>query len=393
MGSDYHSAHRRDLLIGAALLASAAALLHWPQESISAVREGLALCGNVLIPSLFPFFVLSNLVVRLGMSRYLGKWLEPLMRPLFQVGGNCSCALVLGFIGGYPIGARTAISLYQNGQCSKTECERLLAFCNNSGPAFIFGVVGAGIFGSGTIALLLYLTHIAASLLVGFLFRFYRHTQRPSSCASHWNIQVTPFASAFTHSITDSLSSILNICSFVLFFTVFLRCLSLSGLLPALSGLMAGLLSPTGLTQTFFQQLLTGMIELSSGVSSLIGTQTLSRQVSLAAFMLGWAGLSVHCQVLSFLGECGLSAKTYLFGKLLHGIFSAILTNLALRALSIEQSAAHCFTHQMEPISSLNLIHSLSLSLICTVLCWSLFFFLTILAVKKRSGKDRRCAL
>ena len=85
-------------------------LMRWPQESMAAARDGLALCGNVIIPSLFPFFVLSSLVVELGMSRYLGRLLEGVMAPLFRVGGACSSALALGFVGGYPVGARTAIA-------------------------------------------------------------------------------------------------------------------------------------------------------------------------------------------------------------------------------------------------------------------------------------------
>ena len=86
-------------------------------------------------PLLFPFFVLSSLVVELGLSRYLGKLFQPVMAPLFRVNGACTSAVALGFVGGYPVGARTAIALYQSGQCSKTEAERLLAFCNNAGPA------------------------------------------------------------------------------------------------------------------------------------------------------------------------------------------------------------------------------------------------------------------
>ena len=138
----------RDILLGLGLLLSAAALVVWPQQSMGAMKDGLKLCANVIVPSLFPFFVLSSLVVELGMSRYLGRLLEPVMAPLFRVNGSCATALALGFVGGYPVGARTAISLYENGQCSKTEAERMLAFCNNCGPAFILGVVGTGIFGS-----------------------------------------------------------------------------------------------------------------------------------------------------------------------------------------------------------------------------------------------------
>ena len=162
MGKLVGKAQYRDILLGAGLLWATLALVLWPEQSMEAMRDGLRLCGNVILPSLFPFFVLSSLVVELGMSRYLGKLLEPVMAPLFRVNGNCAAALALGFIGGYPVGARTAIQIYENGQCTRTEAERMLAFCNNSGPAFILGVVGAGVFGSGTAGLLLYLAHLLA---------------------------------------------------------------------------------------------------------------------------------------------------------------------------------------------------------------------------------------
>ena len=101
MGRLLYRSQYRDLVWGTALLCAFLALLCWPRESMQAVREGLSLCGNVILPSLFPFFVLSSLVVELGMSRYLGKLLEPVMRPLFRVNGCCASALALGFVGGY----------------------------------------------------------------------------------------------------------------------------------------------------------------------------------------------------------------------------------------------------------------------------------------------------
>ena len=179
MGKIVGKAQYRDILLGIGLLWATLALILWPDQAMEAMRDGLQLCGNVILPSLFPFFVLSTLVIELGMSQYLGKLLEPIMAPVFRVNGNCAAALALGFVGGYPVGARTAIQIYENGQCSRTEAERMLAFCNNSGPAFILGVVGTGVFGSGTAGLLLYLTHLLASLCVGILFRFYRASDQP----------------------------------------------------------------------------------------------------------------------------------------------------------------------------------------------------------------------
>ena len=94
----------RDAMLGLALLCATLALMLYPQPAMEAARSGLRLCYNVIIPSLFPFFVLSSLVVELGLAGYLGRLLEGLMRPLFRVGGACASAVALGFIGGYPVG-------------------------------------------------------------------------------------------------------------------------------------------------------------------------------------------------------------------------------------------------------------------------------------------------
>ena len=85
MGKLVGKAQYRDILLGAGLLWATLALVLWPEQSMGAMRDGIKLCGNVILPSLFPFFVLSSLVVELGMSRYLGKLLEPVMAPLFRV--------------------------------------------------------------------------------------------------------------------------------------------------------------------------------------------------------------------------------------------------------------------------------------------------------------------
>ena len=380
----------RDILLGAGLLWATLALVLWPEQSMGAMRDGIKLCGNVILPSLFPFFVLSSLVVELGMSRYLGKLLEPVMAPLFRVNGNCAAALALGAVGGYPVGARTAIQIYETGQCSRTEAERMLAFCNNSGPAFILGVVGAGVFGSGAAGLLLYLAHLLASLLVGVLFRFYKPQDGPQTRRGRGpQFQAASFPKAFTRSVTGALTSTLNICAFVLFFTVFLRILAHAGILKLLGGLLSALLAPLGMDQTWAERLLTGLVEVSSGVSSLTDG-ALSGRLSMAAFMLGWAGVSVHCQVLAFLGDSGLSVRTYLVGKLLHGGLSALLARLLFRLIPLNAPASFYLAEQTEAIAQLDFQKALTLSAAAAWGMWLAFLALTAWAVQKNSGKRRR---
>lgn len=387
----------RDLILGLTLLCTGAALVFYPEQSMDAGRQGLQLCANVIIPSLFPFFVLSSLVVELGMARYLGQALERLMWPLFRVGGVGASALVLGLVGGYPVGAQTAIKLYEKNLCSKDETQRLLSFCNNSGPAFILGVVGAGVFGSGAIGLLLYLSHAAACLCVGLLFRFYGKStvcSGPSRTTPHF--QTTRFSTALTSGIKNSFTSVLNICAFVLFFSVVIRLLFLCGIMDAAAGLLAALLSPVGFDRVLARQLLTGLLEVSSGVTSLSRSGELPGQISMAAFMLGWAGLSVHCQVLSFLGDSGLSPGTYLIGKALHGTISALFTILLSRVFPLPQTVSSYLAEQAETLATLDAGSILPFFAVSAGLLWVLFLSANALMVrraKKRSGNERRYAL
>lgn len=375
-----------DFLSCAGLLAVAVGLVIFPSQMVEAARDGVELCFNVIIPSLFPFFVLSSLTVALGAAEKLGRLLAPVMRPLFNVGGACASALVLGFIGGYPVGAKTVINLYENGECSKAEAERMLSFCNNSGPAFIFGVVGAGIFSSGTIGLILYLAHMAASICVGLIFRNWgsggitRHSP---------NVQreQTPFPTAFVNSVSSSFMSTLGICCFVIFFTVFIKLLFLSGLLSAMAEVIGSMLGFIGMDVEWARRLLTGIIELTSGVWSLRGVSgELTASIAMAAFMLGWAGLSVHCQVLSFIGSSGLSVRTYIIGKFLHGILSAIIVLIIARIVAFDTPVAVYLAQQLGDIAEIKFSTALRVSAISAAVLGGLLFLISVLPGKK-SGK------
>ena len=385
----------RDLLLGVGLLCATLALLADPRAAMEAARNGLELCGNVIIPSLFPFFVLSSLVVDLGLAGYLGRLLEKVMRPLFRVNGACASALALGFIGGYPVGARTAISLYQNGMCTRTEAQRLLAFCNNSGPAFILGVVGAGVFASSRVGVLLCLAHALASVCVGVIFRFYPgdgKSRRNREGRPAPKFQARHFTAVFTGAVKNSFLSTLNICAFVIFFTVVLQMLVTTGVLPGTARLLGLLLSPLGLTEEWARRLLTGLVEISSGVWTLTGEGTFGGRLTMAAFLLGWAGLSVHCQVLSFLGDSGLSPRTYLAGKLLHGGLSALFVALLVRALPLEAPVSDYLAQQVADIASAEFSTTLALSAVSAWLVF-LLFFLAAAASRKNLGKRGRGVL
>lgn len=335
----------------AALLLFALGLIFCGRETAAAAAAGIKLCARVLIPSLFPFFVVSALAVDTGLARFCGRALRGPMRLLFNVPGACAPAFALGLVGGYPVGAKTAIDLYRGGLCSRAQAQRLLAFCNNSGPAFILGAVG-GLFGSPMAGLLLYGSHILASVSVGILLRRWGGDPPPADGGPDPRPQppLPPAGRAFSRAVTGSFQQILNICAFVIFFSVAIRLLCVTGILPGAARALAAL---AGLDRVFVEKLLSGLIEVTSGVYGLSGTAvSLPARLAAAAFMLGWAGLSVHCQVLNFIGESGLSCRPYVVGKILHSWLAALYTWLGARLLPFDARTGPALQRQLLALTS-----------------------------------------
>ena len=287
---------RRRILLTLGLLGVMALLLLCSADAAQAVRDALALCAQSVIPALFPFFVVSSLFIDLGCAAVLGRSLAPVMHRLFGVSGAGGTAFLLGIIGGYPVGGRTAGELYRSGQCEREECERLLAFCNNAGPSFILGIAGLGCFGSVIVGAWLYLIHVGAAVMVGLLFRSTsRQMGRPKKT------ETPRWADALIEAVRGGAMSMVNICAFVVFFLVILRLFS------RFTGIQHGAIL--------------GIVEMTNGILRLANDR---RGFIWAAGLLGWGGLSVHCQTAAVLSGSGLSLKRYFIGKALQAAISMV---------------------------------------------------------------------
>lgn len=269
------------------------------------MEQALSLCAHCVIPSLFPFLVVSSLLLALGIEELAAPFLATWFEPLFRVRGEGAAAFLLGLIGGYPIGARTAAELYQHQRLTRKETERLLHFCNNSNPVFLLSVLGVGVFGSFRVGLWLWLIHLASALLTGLCFRGNDREPYPQSPRP---IQAPPplpdFPSAFVASVGSALSAILTICAFVSCFY-----------------LLSAPLSHLGAASPW----LVGSLELFS-LTPLLSPTPLSFVLASAA--AGWGGLSVLSQTAALLSGSGLSLRPCLTGKALQALFSGLLALL-----------------------------------------------------------------
>ena len=317
-------------------LAFAGSLLLFSSSNLPAIKKGLSLWANSVVPSLFPFFVATDLLIHTNFVNILGRFLNKLMKPLFNIRGEGAFGFIMGLISGYPVGAKIACDFRENNICSKEECERLLSFTNNSGPLFIVGTVGISMFGNSTIGLLLLVTHILACITVGIIFRFWKFNtstfntdiNKKSSFNKNKNVTFSNLGEVLGKSITNSISTVLMIGGFVVIFSSIISILKSSGILNSLVYIFTPLFDFIHIDTSFIYGILTGLLEITNGISiiSNIHIKAISINIVLTAFLLGFGGLSVLLQVFSITSKTDLSIKPYFYGKLLHGFLAGFYT-------------------------------------------------------------------
>lgn len=310
-------------------------LILFSNSNIIAVKNGLSLWCNNVIPSIFPFFIATELLKYTDIPYFLGTKLNKLMKPLFNVPGIGAYAFIMGIISGYPVGAKIVSDLKSNNLCSKEEAERLITFTNNSGPLFILGTVGISLFYNFSIGLLLLLTHILASITVGFFFRFWKNTTERKNYleqSSNYKANFNNLGDILGKSITNSINTVMLIGGFIILFSVIISILNNSYIFRYLKVFFTPGFNSLNINTNFIIPLLSGITELTSGLSLVcsVASKSLGINVILCAFLLGFGGISVMLQVLSIISKSDISIKPYLIGKLLHGIFAAVYTYLII---------------------------------------------------------------
>ena len=273
------------------------------------VTRGMRICAETLIPSLFPFMVISELLVRSGACEPISRLMKKPMHSLFGVSGECATALLLGIICGFPVGAKTAAALYSRGSISRQDCESLLGFCNFPSAPFMIFAVGHGMFGSRKIGIFLYCLNLFSGLICGIVFR--TKTDNKDIVKTKYPVGVKDsISSIFSSSVVSAAYSVISVCAFVTFFTCAIGTFS--------SILGTEFPSP-------FRAILFSFFELTSGCAACASVGNTRLALILAAAASGWSGLSVFLQICSLTRTEGteISLAPYLKSKLLSAVLTA----------------------------------------------------------------------
>ena len=292
--------HTRILPVVLSCLALCALILD-SKTALSGASEGLELCFRTVIPSLFPFFVVS---IFLSSLLTCASFLKPVSKALKLPAGG-EVYFLLGMLGGYPVGARCVAQACTQGKLSRQDGERMLGFCSNAGPAFLFGM-GASVLPSMEMCFLVWGIHILSSILVGAAV-----PAAPAEGQCHREIKPISLSDA----LQQAIMAMAQVCGWVVVMRVVMRFMEQWFLW----------MLPSDLRMIF-----AGLLELSNGVCGLKEIPSLAIRFTLFSVFLSFGGICVLLQTKSVLQGSSLTGTQYFPGKVMQASWSLILSAAAL---------------------------------------------------------------
>ena len=297
-----------------------------PSNMINATKSALTLWATIIIPSLFPFMILADLIQKTALPFLFQKIFSPLMKVIFKLPGISILAVFLGMAGGYPVGAKVTSDLLSNNEITPSDANHLIMFVNNTGPLFMLGAVGIGLYKNIYIGILLLLSHYISAILVGFIIRFTKpksNELKNSYPIEFKAIKLSDIGSTLNDTIKKSIDTVLSIGGFIILFSIISALIEQSKIL--------SFVKLPGLSIETSTSLITGLLEVTNGVNKIAMANTpLLQKLIISSILIGFGGMSIHFQTLSIISNVKISFIKYLIGKTIQSILSGIITFLLI---------------------------------------------------------------
>ena len=288
-----------------------------PQVYMKSTFNGIMIWANVVLPSLLPFFFFTKILSNMqGLYRISNIFKTP-MQKLYTCPPCASYITLMSFISGYPVGAKLTSEFYKNNIITKSEAHRIISFCSTSGPLFIIGSVGTGLYLNQTLGLIIFFSHIFSSLLNGLIYRKYK-------LEKNQNKFVLPQKSnnnILNDSMYNTISSVMIVGGFIAISFVVIDILNNLNLLYPINTTLNYILSP--IDSNLGSCVVNGILEITRGCVNLskMGISSYALCI-ISTGLISFGGISVHLQSLVFLSECDIKYRYFLLTKITHAILS-----------------------------------------------------------------------
>ncbi len=279
------------------------------KQVIESVCFSISIWKDNLFPTLFPFFVVSNLLMHYGFVDIIGTFLQKPMRHFFKLPGCCGFVLASSLFSGFPSGAKYTKDLVEQNKISKQEAERLLTFTHYSNPLFVLGMIGTILLANQKIAFLILISHITAGILVGIIFNHkkeFSEKEKKTIPQDQQHQNTKTFGELLTTSIWDSLNTMFLLLGIVTIFLIF-----------------NSLIQDFTHFPNILQAILAGLLEMTQGVKLVSSLEiSLLLKAILITGVISFGGFSVHMQVLGIISSNQIKYKSFFLARILHAILA-----------------------------------------------------------------------
>lgn len=316
----------KSLLLGLFVFLFLAVLLIFPSSSSEGVKNGLNYSANLLLPSLFPFMVLSSFVIRSGFSEFIGKALSPVTKFLFGLPAICSSSIILSLVGGFPVGAKCVQLLYDSKKITETQAQRMMIFCVCSGSAFLITAVGTIMLKNITIGIILYISQVLSCIILGIISKYiYIPEKIVQKNINNTSVsEKTPkndksVVSAFILSCSDGASSVISMTALVLIFSLFINVAEKGGI----TSFISDIFNLLGINRSMSNVILPIILEVTGACSKICEG---GLPLWIMSFAVGFGGMCVHLQIFDILRNIKINKICFILFRFVNAAVSAVIT-------------------------------------------------------------------
>ena len=305
-------------------------LLLCPTYCVQGIKNGLEYASGIIIPSLFPYIVLSGFIMRSGSDIIIGKLFSLVMKKFFYLPEVCAPCVIMSFIGGFPVGAKCTSLLYRQGRITARQARQLMDFCVCSGPAFLISAVGAVMLGNKSAGIILYISQIISGLIIGILVGIIsriKTAQDSQNTVISSSANSSGILSEILGSVSDGADSVIGMTSLILLFSMLESVIRNTGAYE----LMARLLSVSVADDRYAFIILPSLLEVTGGCCAV---KDASLPLWCFALCTGFGGLCVHMQIFNICYEIPIKYGRYLLFRVFNALLSALVTYIICRVFS-----------------------------------------------------------
>ena len=270
------------------------------------ILYALNLWVNNLIPALFPFFIISDILINYNITDYIPKIIRDFCKGIFNIGNYLFMILILSMVSGFPSNARNTRTLYDKDLISVEEANHILIFTHFANPVFILTTVAVFFLHNEKIGFILLITHYMSNFIIGIYFR------NKIGCNNNITDKVicNNFGNVFISSIKRAIDTSLTICGVVIIFSM-------------LSSIIINIFNIDG----YNMMIVKGIFEITIGIDELskLPLNDCYKAV-IASMFLAFGGISVHIQVLSQIVDTQIKYIYFFIGRMYQMIIAGILT-------------------------------------------------------------------